>query len=189
MRIEIGLPGWVREEVLRVAGMDTLADRMAFVIRLAELNVQNGTGGPFAAAVFDLKDHALLAAAPNLVVTAGYAVAHAEVLALSLAQGLCGSFDLSRDGRACELVTSAEPCAMCLGATCWSGVAALSCGARGADVEAIGFDEGPKPADWQAALAERGIEVTCDVRRHDATAVLARYRDLGGALYNVGGSV
>jgi tRNA(Arg) A34 adenosine deaminase TadA len=184
MRIEIEWPPWVVEETQRIDKLASQLERMAFVVRLSELNVRYASGGPFAAAVFDRRDHALVAAAPNLVLRSGYAIAHAELLALTLAQRVRGVFDLSEDGGSYELVTSAEPCAMCLGAGCWSGITALVCAARAEDVEAIGFDEGPKPVDWRTALADRGIEVTCNVLRDEAVAVLTRYRGAGGVIYN-----
>jgi hypothetical protein len=62
------------------------------------------------------------------------------------------------------------------------------CGARDADAREIGFDEGPKPPDWIAALEERGIAVVRDVLREEARSVLSLYRDSGGALYNARGS-
>ena len=37
------------------------------------------------------------------------------------------------DGRAFELVTTTEPCAMCLGAIPWSGLSSVVCGARDQD--------------------------------------------------------
>ena len=85
-----------------------------------------------------------------------------------------------------RLVASTDPCAMCLGAIPWSGVRHLLTGARDSDARAIGFDEGPKVADWQGALRERGIEVRCDVLRDEARAVLEAYRDNGGSIYNAG---
>jgi len=188
MRIEIEWPEWVVEETGRIGRLASQSDRMAFVVHLSELNVRHRTGGPFAAAVFDARDRTLVAAAPNLVMASGFAFAHAEVLALSEAQQLRGHFDLaSRDARY-ELVSSAEPCAMCIGACCWSGVQTIVCGARGEDVEAIGFDEGPKPEDWRGELLRRGIEVRCDVLRAEAVAVLAQYGETGGVIYNGGGS-
>jgi tRNA(Arg) A34 adenosine deaminase TadA len=160
---------------------------MAFVIRLAELNERRGTGGPFAAAVFDCESHELLAAGVNLVLASGYSIAHAEVVALSLAQRTAGGFDLGRKGASRELVTSVEPCAMCLGAVCWSGIRGLVCGARGEDAETIGFDEGPKREDWVRDLEARGIQVTRDVMREAAGRVLQDYAARGGVIYNARG--
>jgi tRNA(Arg) A34 adenosine deaminase TadA len=72
---------------------------------------------------------------------------------------------------------------MCFGAIPWSGVRRLSCGARAADAEAIGFDEGAKPRDWVGELARRGIEVVRDVGRKEAVAVLRAYSDAGAEIY------
>ena len=157
---------------------------MDLVIRLAESNARRGSGGPFAAAVFGPKDRAPIAVGVNLVMASGYSVAHAEVVALSLAQQTTGGFDLGSGSASRELVTSAEPCAMCLGAICWSGVRQIVCGARGEDASEIGFDEGPKPAEWVRELQRRGIAVTRDVMRERAAEVLRIYRDSGGPIYN-----
>jgi tRNA(Arg) A34 adenosine deaminase TadA len=158
---------------------------MAFVIELARHNVANETGGPFGAAVFDLGSGRVLAAGVNVVVPAQCSSAHAEVVALSLAQKALNSHDLGAAGLpACELVTSTEPCAMCLGALVWSGVRSMVCGARDADARALGFDEGPKPADWQTELLNRGIEVSTDVHRVEAADVLRDYVAAGRPVYN-----
>lgn len=180
------LPEWL-EEFLSGAkdeypGME---ERMRFVIELSRLNVEHGSGGPFAAAVFHMVNGALLAAGVNLVLSANCSVLHGEVVALILAQQKKGSFDLGTGGMGpYELVTSTEPCAMCLGAVQWSGVRGLVCGARGEDAVRIGFDEGEKPGIWKEALERRGISVTRDVCREEAAAVLREYAGKGGVLYN-----
>ena len=157
---------------------------MAFVIGLSERTVRHRTGGPFGAAVFDRRNGDLLSVGVNLVVSASCSSAHAEVVALSLAQRELGRFDLAAGAVRCELVTSTEPCAMCLGACCWSGIGRVVCGARGEDAEAIGFDEGPKPADWPAALVQRHVGVVRDVLREKASAVLRGYIRADGPVYN-----
>jgi hypothetical protein len=68
----------------------------------------------------------------------------------------------------------------------WSGVSRLVCGAVTADAEAIGFDEGPKPDDWQDKLAVRGIAVRCGVLSGEAKAVLDAYARAGGVIYGSG---
>jgi tRNA(Arg) A34 adenosine deaminase TadA len=163
------------------------AARMGFVLDLVRANIATG-GGPFAAAVFERDSGRLVAAGANRVVASCCSAAHAEVLALSLAQARLGSHDLGGAGLpACELVTSAEPCAMCLGAVIWSGVRSLVCAARGTDVMALGFDEGPRPADWGGELRERGIAVATDLMRNEACALLRDYRASGGPIYNARG--
>jgi tRNA(Arg) A34 adenosine deaminase TadA len=114
----------------------------------------------------------------NLVLSSGYSFAHAEMVAIMIAQQLVGDFDLGGEGQpSYELVASTEPCSMCFGAIPWSGVRHLVCGARLEDTEAVGFDEGTKPAEWVRALEERGITVERDVLRDEAASVLREYAE------------
>lgn len=183
--VSISLPGWVEELVEPGAVYPSVEDRMRLVVELSRLNMRHGAGGPFGAAVFDRETGEVLAPGVNLVTTANCSVAHAEIVAIMVAQQAVGDFDLGGPGRPhYELVASTEPCAMCLGATPWSGVRGLVTGARGEDAEKIGFDEGTKPPDWVRALEERGISVTRDVLRDEAAAVLREYAASGGEIYN-----
>ena len=159
-------------------------DRMRFVVELAATNVENGTGGPFGAAVFERRTGQLVAMGVNVVESTNCSHAHAEMVALANAQQAIGSFDLDAGGLPThELVTSCEPCAMCYGAIPWSGVRRVLCGARARDAEAIGFDEGAKPNNWVAELNKRGISVVRDLCRKEAVAVLQHYKDTGGVIY------
>ena len=177
------LPPWVAPFVRAWGGeYSSPAARMRFAAALAMENIVRGTGGPFGAAVFD-DDQRLIAPGVNLVTEIGISAAHAEMVALGLAQKRLGCFDLSQCGRM-ELVASVEPCAMCLGAVPWSGVTRLVCGAVATDAEAIGFDEGCKPERWGEALAGRGIEVRTAVEAQACKAVLNAYRRSGGLIYN-----
>jgi tRNA(Arg) A34 adenosine deaminase TadA len=178
------LPDWVAALIDGwQAEFETETGRMSLAVALARHNIESGTGGPFGAAVFDLERHQLVAPGVNLVTQALSSSAHAEVVALSIAQQVVGQFDLASVGRF-ELVTSAEPCAMCLGAVPWSGVVSVVCGAHAADAEAVGFDEGDRPAEWTKTLARRGIAVKTGVERAAAKAVLDDYLAGGGAIYN-----
>jgi len=158
---------------------------MGFVIELSRHNVLHGTGGPFAACVFDMNDGSLFAPGVNLVLAGQCSVLHAEIVALMDAQNKAGTYDLSAAGATSyELITSTEPCAMCMGAVTWSGIRRLVCGARGVDAEQAGFDEGEKPPSWVEALERRGIAVRTDVCREKAAAVLKDYCAAGGIIYN-----
>lgn len=181
----IRLPGWVAEMADRLPGpLPDLYDRMAFVVELSRQNMIQNTGGPFGAAVFDEAGR-LIAPGVNMVTSANCSILHAEIMAIALAQKAVGRYDLSDGGKyRFELIASTEPCAMCFGAIPWSGVRVLVCGARSADAESIDFDEGPKPADWAAALSQRGIDVKQDVMRDAAAAVLKEYSEDGGRIYN-----
>jgi tRNA(Arg) A34 adenosine deaminase TadA len=184
--VNFELPAWIGEVVgdpERVYPAEE--DRMALAVELSRMNVANGTGGPFGSAVFDLETKRLVAPGVNLVTTTGCSIAHAEMVAIMVAQRTVGSFDLGgRELPPHELVASTEPCAMCFGATPWSGVRRLICGARDEDARSIGFDEGPKLPDWESALEERGIEVSRDVLREEAASVLRHYAEAGGVIYN-----
>ncbi|MDR0307878.1 MAG: nucleoside deaminase [Chitinispirillales bacterium] len=186
--IKIKLPSWV-EPFFKGARefYTTLEDRMDFVIELSRKNIEHDSGGPFAAAVFNSKDGSLIAVGVNMVTSCGLSIAHAEIIALMQAQSVLKSFDLGAPGLpCCELVSSTAPCAMCLGAVPWSGVASLVCGARDEDARAVGFDEGSKRRDWVKELEIRDIAVTCDVLRSKAAAVLREYVGKGGIVYNGG---
>ena len=180
----IWLAGWVGEFVDSwEGGFGGLEGRMGLVVGLARENVVRGGGGPFGAGVFEMGTGRLVAVGVNMVEAARCSTAHAEVVALSLAQQGLGIYDLGEKGDF-ELVSSTAPCAMCLGAMCWSGVRRVVCGARGEEAEAVGFDEGSKPGDWVGALSGRGIEVVQDVMRAEAREVLQEYVDRGGVIYN-----
>jgi tRNA(Arg) A34 adenosine deaminase TadA len=181
--LHLELPGFLARANTRELVLPQAEARMRFVLDLARENIA-ADGGPFAAAVFEHDSGRLLAAGANRVVASGYSCAHAEMIALTLAQRRFGHYDLGAPSfPACELVSSAEPCLMCMGAVLWSGVRHLSCGARGEDVTALGFDEGPKPADWADALRHRGIEVYPDVLREEAREILRGYQAAGRPIY------
>jgi tRNA(Arg) A34 adenosine deaminase TadA len=184
----LALPQWA-EPMLRPAGrvFETQRSRMELAIALARQNIQHRTGGPFGAAVFEGDSGRLIAVGMNLVESSHCSIAHAEMVAISFAQQVTQSFDLSKNGITYELVTSTEPCAMCLGAIPWSGLRRVVCGARGKDACAIGFDEGAKPRNWIASLRTRGIEVVRDVLRSEARSVLREYARSGGLIYNPSG--
>ena len=182
--VALRLPGWV-DEAARDVAYPTVEDRMRLVVELSRQNVRRGTGGPFGAAIFERGSGMLLAPGVNLVVGSGCSVFHAEMVAIMVAQKALGTFDLGGENLPpYELVASTEPCAMCLGATPWSGVRHLVCGARDADARAVGFDEGAKSVEWPGSLEERGISVELGVLREEADTVLREYAGGGGEIYN-----
>jgi tRNA(Arg) A34 adenosine deaminase TadA len=167
------------------ATLSSAHDRMAAAISLSEQNLRHGTGGPFGALVVARETGEVVALGVNRVEHQLCSIAHAEIVALSLAQRVCGTWNLAstRFGPL-ELISSCEPCAMCLGAVPWSGASALLCGATKADAEAAGFDEGARPNDWVATLERRGIEVRTGVLRDRARRVLERYAAGGRTIYS-----
>jgi len=176
LRFTLDLPPWAVTELnASPTHMATLEVRMAAVLRFARLNFEHETGGPFAAGVFERDSGRLIVIGVNRVLASHCSSAHAEVMAISLAQQLLGVYDLGGPGLpAHQLVVNWRPCAMCYGAVLWSGVRSLVIAGDGPELEAItGFDEGPVHPDWRGELAKRGIELVEDVLR---TAALADYR-------------
>jgi tRNA(Arg) A34 adenosine deaminase TadA len=183
----VSVPDWVCDLVdAAPSSLRTPEERMRLAISLARESAAHG-GGPFGALVVEDASGRVVAPGVNLVVPLSCSLAHAETVAISIAQQATGSYDLGSPGLpAMQLVTSTEPCAMCLGAIPWSGVKSIACGATGDDAEKVGFDEGAKPDRWAEALEERGIHVTCGVCREEAAAVLLDYAKGGGLIYNGG---
>lgn len=183
--VSITWPEWIHETITFGTRYGTDHDRMRLAIELARQNVVRGTGGPFGAAIFERSTGALLSVGVNSVVRLANCTLHAEMVAFMLAQRRVGSFTLAAPGLdEHELFTSCEPCAMCLGATLWSGVVRVVYAAGGADARELGFDEGPVFAESHAYLRERGIALEGGLLREEARKVLARYRDLAGPVYN-----
>ncbi len=194
-QVTLQLPSWIKTMVDTTPAEDfsTLEKRMAFVIELSRQNVLRKTGGPFAAAVFERDSGRLIAPAVNIVLRGHTSVAHAETMAFMLAQQRLETFDLGASHLPpMELLASSQPCIQCFGNTWWSGVQALTIGARASDVEEItSFKEGPLPENWVELLEHRPpplkrISVTRDLLREEARAVLSLYRDSGGFVYNAG---
>ncbi len=184
--ISIKLPEWINKEIEKNVLFSSDQQKMQFVINCGIQNVKFQTGGPFAAAIFNATTHELIAPGVNVVVASHCSLAHAEMMAIGIAQQKLGSFELGKDT---ELFTSTAPCAMCLGAIPWSGVGRVVCAARDEDARAIGFDEGAKIDKWVEALTQRGISVTVDFMRNEGKAVLDLYASLGGKIYNGTGDV
>lgn len=186
--VVLDLPAWLvtySAQAQAVGCYQLVEQRMGVAVELSRQNVQHGTGGPFGAAIFDSVSGELISTGVNLVLTNRCSMLHAEVVAIMLAQQRLGTHDLGAvSGRTFELISSTEPCAMCLGAMAWSGVSRLVCAARDEDARAVGFDEGVKPEKWIEGYRQRGIEIIQDVHRDQAREVLHDYLCKGGTIYN-----
>ena len=176
LQIHLTLPPWIGEVADERTVCASDEQRVALAVELSRQNVARGGGGPFGAAVFEADSGRLVAVGVNRVVPQGCSVAHAEMMALMIAQQRLGRHRLNADGGHYVLASSAQPCCQCYGATIWAGIDRLLIGARAEDVEALTeFDEGPLPADWLGELERRGIAVRRDLLRDSARSVLADY--------------
>jgi len=172
------LPAWILtclgQEEIR---LHTDEQRMDFVLYLAKRNLVESTGGPFAAAVFGRDSGLLVSVGVERTQAFHCSHAHAEMIALGLAQQHYNQSDLSAlDKPVHELVCSCEPCAMCLGAIELSGIKRLVYAADEQAAKAVGVYGGLKPTDWQQAFAQQGIDVMPAVCRTQAVELLSFYK-------------
>ena len=185
--LTLSLPEWI-DDFLKQYQFPLVSneERMRFVLKLTLQNIEKTTGGPFGAAVFERESGKLVSVGVNVVLKQGCSAAHAEMMAIMLAQQELGTHDLGiADLPEFQLVTSGKMCAMCLGSVVWSGVREVLASAQPEDVENIvGFDEGPAPADYDQQLEKRGISIIPSFLRKEGCEVLQRYVDLEGVVYN-----
>jgi len=185
-KCELVLPHWLESFVKDWSEpLETSEQRMRLAVSLSAENVRHGTGGPFGAIVVEDRNSNLMAVGVNLVTTAELSIAHAEVVAISLAQSANNNWNLGHETDV-QLVTSCEPCAMCFGAVPWSGVSSLLWGASKDDAEAAGFDEGDKPVEWAQLLENRNIRTKGGILAEEAAAVLKNYAKKAGVIYHPG---
>lgn len=179
------LPDWIQAVIQPGQIIANPEDRLSLAIELSKQQVLRQTGGPFGAIVCELDSGKAVGAGVNLVVPTHMSIAHAEVVAWSVAQAYLGTFDLGGDTQpALGIYSSAQPCIACWGGIFWTGIKHLAYAATKQDVETVaGFDEGPMPDDWESRLQQRGISVSQGLRE-PAVAVLEAYRKAGGTLYN-----
>lgn len=181
------LPEWAVEENDKLpTTLPTHASRMTAVLQFARWNSERGTGGPFAAGVFERDSGRPVVIGVNRVLATGISSAHAEVVALGLAQKILGQWDLGApDLPALELVVNWRPCVQCYGAAMWSGIRSLVIAGSGPELETItGFDEGPMHPDWKGEFERRGISVTDNVLREAAIAGFRDFAASGAKVYN-----
>ncbi|MEU4445861.1 nucleoside deaminase [Actinosynnema sp. NPDC050801] len=103
-------------------------------IDLATRNVAAG-GGPFGAVV--IRAGEVIATGTNQVTPTLDPTAHAEVVAIRAACQAIGDFRLT----GCVLVSSCEPCPLCLSAALWARVDRVVYAADRHDAAAAGFDD------------------------------------------------
>ncbi|OMI87395.1 tRNA-specific adenosine deaminase [Streptomyces sp. M1013] len=107
---------------------------MEKAIELATTSVRNG-GGPFGALI--AKGGEIVALGNNQVTAGLDPTAHAEVSAIRAACKALDTFSLE----GCTLVTSCEPCPMCLSSALWARVDRLVYSADRHDAAVAGFDD------------------------------------------------
>lgn len=114
--------------------LHTPAGMLDHAVALAVDSVSAG-GGPFGALV--ARDGSVVATGTNEVTKTLDPTAHAEVVAIRRACQELGDFRLT----GCVLVSSCEPCPLCLAAALWARVDGVVYAADCDDAAAAGFDD------------------------------------------------
>lgn len=104
-------------------------------LELARESALRPGGGPFGAVV--LRGEEILAEGTNVVTGSHDPTAHAEVVAIRRACERLGTHSLA----GCEILSSCEPCPMCLGAIEWARLDRLGYAATREDASRAGFDD------------------------------------------------
>ena len=173
--ISLKLPLWTEQIVKREQVYPTVNDKMGFVLDILSSQITRETGYPFAAAIFD-KMHKMVGVGVNNSLLLRNSTAHAEMLALQFAQAGIGKAYLPKS-EGFTLVTSAQPCCMCIGAIFNSGVRELVIAASQQDVtEILGFGPGPLHPEWREFFAAKDITVVEDVERERTRRLMLEYK-------------
>lgn len=115
--------------------MTIITDAMRCAIKLSLEKMREGCGGPFGAVI--LKNDEIISKGWNQVTSTNDPTAHAEVVAIRNACQKLQTFDLT----GCILVTSCEPCPMCLASSMWARIDKIYYANTRFDAADIGFDD------------------------------------------------
>ena len=125
---------------------------------------------PFGAVVLRHGDE--IAAAHNTVGLDNDPTAHAEVNAIRAAARALGVTKLA----GCALVSTCEPCPMCLAAAYWAGIESVVFGASIRDAEAAGFDQIRLAASSVAGAGSRPLSIEGGRLRDDCLALFQEWK-------------
>ncbi len=106
------------------------------VIDMASDNIRKGLGGPFAAIIID-ESGEVIAKGANSVTSTNDPTAHAEIVAIRDACKKLKTFSLEKT----IIISSCEPCPMCLSAIYWADIDKLFYAADKNDAAEAGFDD------------------------------------------------
>lgn len=131
--------------------MDILKQAMQKAIQLSLEKMLAGEGGPFGAVIVKGRD--IIAEGWNQVLRDNDPTAHAEVVAIRQACRALSTFDL----KGCILLTSCEPCPMCLATSLWARIDKIYYANTRYDAAGIGFDDSFFYEEFLKPVEERSI--------------------------------
>lgn len=152
----------------------THEEYMKEAIKIAELGIRLGHGGPFGTVI--VKDDKIIAREHNRVLVDNDPTAHGEITAIRKACKELGTFDLS----GCTLYTTGEPCGMCLIACLWANIEHVYYGCTIEDNAVIGFRD--EKFD-QLINREPLKDYLTEVGRDECLELFNRYNNMEKTLY------
>ena len=141
---------------------------MSSALNLARDGLKSGQA-PFGAVI--VRDREVLSADHNRVRQPRDIAAHAEIQAIRLACHKLETLDLS----GCTLYSTCEPCPMCFGAICWSGIRRIVFGASIADAEQTGLKQLRYVPKELVSMGSDAIEIVAGVMRDESKALLSEF--------------
>lgn len=154
-----------------------LEKAMDLAIQSALEGVKNNEGGPFGAAI--VGNNQIISVAHNTVLKDSDPTCHAEINAIRLACQHLKRHELSD----CQIVTTVEPCPMCLTAIYWARIQKIYIGAQRGVAQKYGFDDVHFYEEVARPLEQR--KVVCETLALDAQveAVFKEWQALDRTLY------
>jgi guanine deaminase len=143
---------------------------MQEAIALSFDTMRAGKGGPYGAVV--VKDGKVIGRGINQVPSTNDPTAHAELLAI---QEACRTLQ-SPQLKGCELYTSCEPCAMCMGAVYWAKLDRVYYGNTKEDADEFGFPSTSIYNELALPLEQRAIPMI-SLMRQDARTAFQEWAD------------
>ena len=108
--IKLSLPSWINKEIDFEKKYIANEEKMQVALKLAKLNFTNKTGGPFGAIVCEEESSRIISVGVNRVIPETCSIAHAEIMAIILAQSLLGKYRLnSNKKKKYLLISTAQP--------------------------------------------------------------------------------
>lgn len=148
----------------------TEAQAMKKAIRIARQGIESGQS-PFGSVI--LRDGEVISACHNTVWQDGDPTAHAEVNAIRKAAAKLGTIDLT----GCVILSTCEPCPMCLSAIHWARIDRVVFGATIDDASAAGFNELRMPAERLARMGGITLKVVQGSLRAECRQLFEEWKE------------
>jgi tRNA(Arg) A34 adenosine deaminase TadA len=145
---------------------NTLNQWMRATLRVTLVGVSRGEF-PFGAAIFD-RNGTPLAICCNRVKSAQDPTCHAEVCAIRAASHVLGAPSL----HSCRLISTAQPCGMCLSAAALAGIELIAFGASEAVVRQAGYQALQVPAGELRKQLDHGLQFRGNVLAEECRQLL-----------------